>query len=303
MDNDIKKEVFFCSAASRYFKEQLAGTAANAGAFILIEHANPFPEKIIEAHFDKDWLRNIQQLAKSLKGKVLLIRNKKSNFKDCKVSFVDCKAGRYFTIQTTVDKISSIKLSDHIASVDTQWQTDPFFVICTNGKKDKCCAKFGFPVFKFFESFNADVNVWECTHVGGDRFAANVIAMPFGIYYGHVAVEDVGHIMVRTLLRKIYKNKFRGASRRSFYEQAIECHLREHLQNYDIDFEIHTHLLKHEGDHYEVDVTTSNNGHYIMDLERVKMDYPHLLTCKAQKQENISKFKLAKLEVIPAAVS
>jgi hypothetical protein len=37
-----------------------------------------------------------------------------------------------------------------------------------------------------------------------------------------------------------------------------------------------------------------------MDLERVKIDYPHLLTCKAKKQENISKFKLAKLEAIPA---
>ena len=120
--------------------------------------------------------------------------------------------------------------------------------------------------------------------------------MPFGIYYGHVAVEDVGHIMVRTLLRKIYKNKFRGLSRRSFYEQAIECHLRELLQNYDIDFEIHTHLLSHEGDQYTVDVTTSNNGHYTMEICREIIDYPHRLTCKSAKQENLAKFRLVKCE-------
>ena len=298
MESNLNKEVFFCSAASRYFKEQLEGTAANSNVFILIEHSNPFPEKLIEAHFDKEWLKRTQRLAKSLKGKVLLTRNKKTNFKDCRISFVDCHTCQYFTIQTTIDQVASIRLEEHISSPETKWQTDPFFVICTNGKKDKCCAKFGFPVFKFFESFNADVNVWECTHVGGDRFAANVVAMPFGIYYGHVAVEDVGHIMVRTLLRKIYKNRFRGLSRRSFYEQAIECHLREYLQNYDIDFEIHTRLLLHEGDHYSVDVTTSNNGHYVMALERVKIEYPHYLTCKSDKHENLAKFKLAKIEKI-----
>ncbi len=298
MEHNINKEVFFCSTASRYFKEQLSGTAANSEVFILLEHCNPFPEKVMEAHFDKEWLRSIQRLAKSYKGKVLLIRNNKTNFKDCKISFVDCNACRYFTIETAIENTPSVQLADYIADPRTAWQTDPFFVICTNGKKDKCCAKFGFPVYKFFESFNADVNVWECSHVGGDRFAANAVAMPFGIYYGHVAVEDVGHIMVRTLLRKIYKNKFRGLSRRSFYEQAIECHLREHLQNYDIDFEIHTHLLYHEGDTYKVDVTTSNNGHYIMELLKERISYPHRLTCKSQKQEDLSKFKLTRLEAI-----
>lgn len=298
MEQNINKEVFFCSAASRYFKEQLSGTAANSGVFILLEHCNPFPEKVMEAHFDKEWLREIQRLAQSYKGKVLLVRNKTTNFKDCKISFVDCSTCRYFTIETPIENTPSVKLADYITAPETAWQTDPFFLICTNGKKDKCCSKFGFPVYKFFESFNSDVNVWECSHVGGDRFAANVVAMPFGIYYGHVAVEDVGHIMVRTLLRKIYKNKFRGLSRRSFYEQAIECHLRDHLQNYDIDFEIHTHLLHHEGDTYKVDVTTSNNGHYIMELLKEKVSYPHRLTCKSKKQEDLSKFKLTRLEAV-----
>ncbi|MFT4092659.1 MAG: sucrase ferredoxin [Niabella sp.] len=298
MKETTEKEVFFCSAASRYFKESLAGTAANSKAFILIEYSNPFPEKIIDALFDKAWLKNIQLLAKSLKGKVLLIRNRKSNFKDCKIIFVDCSRSQYFTIQTTVEACTAVDVAAHISSAETSWQTDPFFLICTNGKKDKCCAKFGFPVFKFFESFNADVNVWESSHVGGDRFAANVVAMPFGIYYGHVAVEDVGHIMVRTLLRKIYKNKYRGMCRRSFYEQAIECHLRDYLQNYDIDFEINTKLLEHHDDLYKVNVTTSNNGHYIMEIIRETIPYPHYLTCKSKKQENLAKFKMVALTVL-----
>lgn len=300
MKTVTNRDIFFCSAASRYFKEQLAGTAANSSVFILLEHSNPFPEKISEAHFDKEWLKKMQALARSLNGKVLLVRNKKTNFKDCKITFVDCKRCGYFSIETTVEHVHTIDLASYISASTTQWEKDPFFVICTNGKKDKCCSKFGFPVFKFFESFNADVRVWESSHVGGDRFAANVVAMPFGIYYGHVVVEDVGHIMVRTLLRKIYKNKYRGLSRRSFFEQSVECYVREHLQNYDIDFDVTIQLIRHDGNSYTVKVYTTNNIHYEVTLLKEEINYPHLLTCKSNAPSKIVKFKLIELKQLNA---
>jgi hypothetical protein len=50
---------------------------------------------------------------------------------------------------------------------------------------------------------------WECSHVGGDRFAANVVVLPHGLFYGHVpasrAVELAKHydegLVVPDLLR------------------------------------------------------------------------------------------------------
>lgn len=298
MDTTKNKEIYFCSAASRYFKEQLNGTAANSAAFILIEYNNPFPQKIIEANIDKEWFKKIQQVAKTYKGKVLLVRNKTTNANSCKITFIDCNRYSYFTISTTTEAYISIDLASHISSPETVWLNDPFFLVCTNGKKDKCCSKFGLPVFKFFESFNTDVPVWESSHVGGDRFAANVIAMPYGIYYGHVAVEDVGHILVRTLLKKIYKNNYRGLSRRSFFEQSIECYIRDFLRNYDIDFDIHIHLIEHLDDSYKVEIKTINQSSFIMELVKEIIPYPHLLTCHAKKPENISKFKLKKLQQV-----
>lgn len=295
MEQKKNNDLFYCSAASRYFREQLAGTAANSSAFILIEHFNPFPGKVIEAHFDKAWIQEMQALAKEYKGKALLIRNKKTNNKTCKITFVDCIKCRHFSVETELENVTSIPLKKLIEDEHTHWETDTFFLICSNGKKDKCCSKFGYPVYKFFESFNADVKVWESSHVGGDRFAANVVVMPFGIYYGHVAVEDVGHILVRTLLRKIYKNKFRGISHRSFFEQAIECHLREYLQNYDLDFPFHTHLINHSGNNYTVEIKIANQERYIMNVEKVVIEYPHLLTCKSKNPEDIVKFKLISL--------
>lgn len=292
------KEIYFCSAASRYFKEQLNGTAANSAVFILIEYNSPFPAKVTEANIDKEWLKKTQQLAKAHNGKVLLVRNKTSNAESCKITFVDCNKCSYFTISTTADKYTAVDMSALLAADETVWQNDPFFLVCTNGKKDKCCSKFGLPVYKFFESFNTDVPVWESSHVGGDRFAANVVAMPYGIYYGHVAVEDVGHILVRTLLKKIYKNNYRGLSRRSFFEQSIECYVRDHLRNYDIDFDIHIHLIEHLDDYYKVEIKAGAHSTFIMELTRETIAYPHLLTCTSTKPENIKKFHLKSLQQV-----
>lgn len=286
------REVFFCSAASRYFKEDLAATASNSKSFILLEHSDPFPGKVTEAHFDTNWIQGLKKLASAHKGKLLLIRNKKTNYKDCRIIFVDCIRCRYFVVQTSIENAHQINLADYINHPKTLWEDEPFFAICTNGKKDKCCAKFGYPVYKFFESFNADVSVYECSHMGGDRFAANVVCMPFGIYYGHVAVEDVGHIMVRTLMRKIYRQNYRGLSCRSFFEQAAECHLREYLHNYDIDFPLTISLRHQENMDYEVQLDTGIHGVFLMRMQKVLIDYPHLLTCKSAKPEPIAKFKL-----------
>jgi hypothetical protein len=31
---------------------------------------------------------------------------------------------------------------------------------------------------------------WQCSHVGGDRFAANLVVLPHGLYFGHVTSES-----------------------------------------------------------------------------------------------------------------
>ena len=61
----------------------------------------------------------------------------------------------------------------------TQWD-GPLFLVCTHGKRDKCCAKFGIPVYKTIRTLVGDSAVWQCSHVGGDRFAANVVCFPDG---------------------------------------------------------------------------------------------------------------------------
>lgn len=297
MDKNYSKQVFFCSTASRYFKESLHGSAAVYKCFIMVEHADPFPAKPTDGHLDKTWLKQLDAVAKKNKGKLLLVRNKGTDYKNSRVIYVDCVTQKYLVINSPVDDLHQINIEGVVADTETKWEVDPFFVVCTNGKKDKCCAKFGFPVFKFFENIFLPFcyESYECTHLGGDRFAANAALMPFGIYYGRVEVEDVHEIIKQTAFGRILYPNYRGRSRLSFFDQAVECHLREHLGNYNIDFPMKIFTREERDDLIYVQLTYEESN-FEMILQKDVVDYPHLLTCTSPHPEKIVKYQLISIE-------
>ena len=64
----------------------------------------------------------------------------------------------------------------------------PILLVCTHGVHDTCCALRGRPVAAALAA-RWPGQVWECSHVGGDRFAPNVVVLPDGFYYGNLDPE------------------------------------------------------------------------------------------------------------------
>jgi hypothetical protein len=52
--------------------------------------------------------------------------------------------------------------------------------------------------------------VWETTHLGGDRFAANVLALPSGLLYGRVRPEDAPDLADAVDAGRVLVNLLRG---------------------------------------------------------------------------------------------
>jgi len=71
--------------------------------------------------------------------------------------------------------------------------------------------------------------VWECTHLGGDRFAANVVALPFGNYYGRVDALDALAIIDATERGSVVTRLSRGRSSLTPVEQAAQLFARVEL--------------------------------------------------------------------------
>ena len=69
----------------------------------------------------------------------------------------------------------------------------PRYFVCTNGQRDLCCARFGLPLYNLLRERFGE-RVWQVSHLGGHRFAPNVLVLPQGVLYGRVgtAVGDAG---------------------------------------------------------------------------------------------------------------
>lgn len=103
----------------------------------------------------------------------------------------------------------------------------PLFVVCTHGKRDQCCAKYGRPLYDELREQAEPEWVWQSTHVGGDRFAGNVVCLPRGLYFGRVERPDVWPLLDEYLAGRIQLEHYRGRSCYSFAVQAAERRVRE----------------------------------------------------------------------------
>ena len=103
----------------------------------------------------------------------------------------------------------------------------PLLLVCTHGKHDRCCAKFGRPLYDAVREQVEDGWVWQSTHVGGDRFAGNLVSLPDGVYYGRVEPAEVWGLLESALAGEVHLPRYRGRSCHSFPVQAAERAVRE----------------------------------------------------------------------------
>ncbi len=105
---------------------------------------------------------------------------------------------------------------------------EPVFLICTNGEHDKCCGKFGMPVYLEAAEGAYGERTWQTTHIGGHRFASTFVCLPHGLYYGRVREgKTAEEIFGEYKNGRIELGSYRGRSCYSAPAQAAEYFLRK----------------------------------------------------------------------------
>ena len=105
----------------------------------------------------------------------------------------------------------------------------PLVLVCAHGRRDPCCARNGVPLF---DALSAHVRVellWQSSHQGGHRFAANVLVLPAGISLGRVPAEEAATIAADVAAGRIPLEYFRGRTMHSADAQAAEAAVRAQL--------------------------------------------------------------------------
>lgn len=226
---------FRCSAASLALDEPLAGTASKVRAFLLLEDPGPWgvdalPDSRLPADVVEELLRSCRRHG----VRPLLIRRHGRSVSSgrCFAAYVDVaqprlEGGKLTRTEDVLDL--DLEALTHGGSTGLQPERDPLFLVCTHGRHDACCAERGRPLAAALSRSHPE-QTWECSHIGGDRFAANLVVLPDGLYYGRV-VPEVGRRIVRAHAEgSVDLDHLRGRAGVDFAVQAAEWHLRRQMQ-------------------------------------------------------------------------
>jgi hypothetical protein len=107
-------------------------------------------------------------------------------------------------------------------------------LVCTHGGRDPCCAIRGRPVVAALDA-GADADVWECSHLSGDRFAGNLLLLPDGLLFGGLDPAVALLAVQRHAAGRLLLDHFRGRFGQPRPAQAAEYHARLALHEDRLD--------------------------------------------------------------------
>lgn len=217
-----------CSASSQKAGEQLFGTVLRADIWYLLEVPEPWGFNAFE---DCDLPATVKSHLKEganavQNGRILLIKQGSIRKKQGYAFFaaVNHEEGPHL-YQFELDSYEDLLKLDlpGIAREGHAYRYAdreiPLFLVCTNGLRDVCCARLGVPLYQ--EAYKlAGEAFWQTNHVGGHRFAPNLVALPHGAVYGQLQSEDISPIVQKHSQGLIHLPRYRG---RSCYEQGVQA--------------------------------------------------------------------------------
>lgn len=180
-----------CAELSRALVENPAGTAAPIGSVLLIEYPGPWPKdaaaRVLDELLDADRRAQIDHLRGEHGLRPLLIRRPGRGRATDHPSVLigGCRRGARWMERLDRRELPGLDLEEVATGVGGIGEpvTDPQLLVCTHGRKDACCAVRGRPVVAALAGAYPE-QAWECSHVGGDRFAGILFVVPHGLMYG-----------------------------------------------------------------------------------------------------------------------
>jgi hypothetical protein len=235
-------QAIYCSELTRQENDPLHGTATSVKTWFLLEYQMPWRAK---ATADNELPTLVQeflaaQLAAIPQSRLLFIKQQNEQPQDL----------RFFIIKT--DEIAPAMLAFELTAYEDLLALDlaalaaepeasghflrqePLFLVCTNGTRDKCCAKFGLPIYDALRASQGDA-VWQSSHIGGHRYAPNVLFLPHSVNYGLFTPDQAQAAAVAYRQGRLANlDHYRGRTYYPPHVQAADYFLRQAVQEHTL---------------------------------------------------------------------
>ncbi|EXG80351.1 sucrase ferredoxin [Cryptosporangium arvum] len=205
-----------CAVTARERGDQLFATAAPGERWLLVEHPGPWPRRAFEA--SPELTRVAERAVASGFRAVLIRRPGRSPAREVRsYAVVDARPGREGISWGTFT--AEAELLDVPLALDPSFSDEPVHLVCAHGRHDTCCAVEGRPVAAALADAYPG-RTWECSHVGGDRFSANLVLLPHGLYYGRLDPGAALEVAAAYRAGRVVPSLLRG---RSVFAPAVQA--------------------------------------------------------------------------------
>ena len=292
---------FRCSAESLALGDPMGGTASTVSNWLMLEHAGPWGRRgLDDARLTEGLGRQLRHLERRHRVRVLLIRRPDRMSAGGVTVFAAHTGPDEAWIERTVlgviDDAVDLDLErlGHGRRPGLEPHESSVFAVCTHGRRDPCCAELGRPLARAIGVEHPD-QTWESTHVGGDRFAGNLVAFPHGLYFGRLDPAAGVQAASTYLDGRIDLDHLRGRSCYPMDVQSAEGFLRVRLDATGID-DVRVEVATRDGPRTAVRAVCSGSSFEIV-VERVNGE-PHRLTCHSEEPEPSQAFSLVSIDPV-----
>lgn len=165
------------------------GTASRADFWVGLEQPGPWGRKAItQSHLDPELGDRLEAVISQLGGRLVLIRRPGRHVDE------GCSTPRMVLVGAGMTQgtpwVGQVRLLDpaHLLDLLAGFSPDhrpdwlepcaPALLVCTNAKRDRCCALEGRELVTELHGGPVGNQVWEASHLGGHRFAPTAVVLP-----------------------------------------------------------------------------------------------------------------------------
>ncbi|GAA1710401.1 hypothetical protein GCM10009745_68010 [Kribbella yunnanensis] len=286
-----------CAAMALQRGDSLMATAPPADRWLLIESRTPWPPQALTAlpHVGPEVARRCADLGYR---PVLIRRHGRADQAVVRrYALVDCRPGhesiRWGEFDADADLVTVLKAVAAGNLTDLQPPTqEPIYLVCTHGRHDACCAVRGRPVAAALTAAYPD-RTWECSHIGGDRFAGNVVVLPQALFYGQVTPDRALEVAKHHAEGRVVPDLLRGAGTFPPPVQAAQHYARQAGHSLDLTALRPTQIHPLPNHHYKVTLT-----HVVVELSIHFDTLDARLTCAGKSPTQVRRFELHSIEPV-----
>jgi hypothetical protein len=295
----------YCSLLSAQAGESLVGTASQANTWLLLEYRGIWGAKAFdESSLPQPVKGHLSKALESLPGSKLQLISHHARAAHTGITFFLGQSG------DREPRLYEFHFSSYKALLDLDFSAilagaqpavlrgRPLILVCTNGRRDACCARWGMPTYMAISAaaeraqLSVDT-VWQTTHVGGHRLAPNVLSFPAGLYYGRVQ-PDEGQALIEHIARgEVFLERLRGRSSYPPVVQAAECFLHQETGRLEVDAFVVQDAIETGPDSWLVHFRdTQSGGLRQLQLSVNVTSIPIRQSCEKEKAEPLVKYEL-----------